>query len=182
MSLSSQMTPSAAQVLRDGKAAGAWILDESRTEIRLKSKSIWGLAPVNGVFREVSGDGTVSPSGEVTGTITVAARSIDTKHKGRDNHLRSADFFEVDSYPAIAFTVDKVTEAGNGLTVAGQLSVHGRARPVSLDVSVSRFDGKEAHLDGELHVNRADFGLTWNRLGMASMNNTITIHAVFTRQ
>jgi polyisoprenoid-binding protein YceI len=176
------MTPSAAQVLHDGEAAGSWILDGSSTEIRLKSKSIWGLAPVNGVFRQVSGDGTVSSSGDVTGTVTVAAQSIDTKHKQRDNHLRSADFFEVDSYPAITFTVDEVTTAGNVLTVVGQLSVRGRTRPVSFDVSVSRFDGKEAHLDGELHVNRADFGLTWNRLGMASMNNTITVHAVFTRQ
>ena len=182
MSPSSQLTSSAARALRDGKAAGSWVLDGSRTEIRLKSKSIWGLVPVNGVFGQVSGNGTVSPSGDVTGTITVAAQSIDTGHKGRDNHLRSADFFEVDSYPAITFTVDSVTEAGNGLTVAGQLSVRGRTRPVSFDVSVSRFDGGEAHLDGELRVNRADFGLTWNRLGMVSMNNTITVHAVFTRQ
>jgi polyisoprenoid-binding protein YceI len=176
-----QMTPPAAQVLRDGKAAGYWILDESRTEIRLKSKSMWGLAPVKGVFRQVSGGGTVSPSGDVTGTITVATRSIDTKHKGRDNHLRSRDFFDVDSYPAISVTVDKVTAAGDRLAVAGQLSVRGRTRPVSFDVSVSRFNGKEAHLDGELHVNRADFGLIWNRLGSTSMNNTITVHTVFTR-
>lgn len=182
MSLSSQMTPSAAQVLREGRAAGSWILDGSRTEIRLKSKSIWGLAPVNGVFRQVSGDGTVSPSGNVTGTITVAAQSIDTGHKQRDKHLRSADFFDVDSYPAITFTVDKVTPAGSGLTIAGQLSVRGRTRPVSFDVNVSRFDGGEARIDGELHVNRADFGLTWNRLGSASMHNTITFHAVFTGQ
>ena len=182
MSLSSQMTPSAAQVLRDGKAAGSWVLDGSGTEIRLKSKSIWGLVPVNGVFRQVSGDGTVSPSGDVTGTITVAAGSIDTNHKQRDNHLRSADFFDVDSYPAITFTVDEVNTAGTGLSVAGQLSVRGHTRPASFDVSASRFDGKEAHLDGELHVNRADFGLTWNRLGMVSMDNTIIVHAVFTRQ
>ena len=182
MSPSSQMTPSAEQVLHDGKAAGFWVLDGSRTAIQLKSKSIWGLVPVNGVFRQVSGDGTVSPSGDVTGTITVAAGSIDTNHKQRDNHLRSADFFDVDSYPAITFTVDEVNTTANGLTVAGQLSVRGRTRPVSFDVSVSRFDDKEAHLDGELHVNRADFGLTWNRLGMTSMNNTIIVHAVFTRQ
>jgi polyisoprenoid-binding protein YceI len=181
MSPLSQMTPSAAQALRDGTAAGSWVLDGSRTEIRLKSKSLWGLAPVRGVFREVSGDGTVSPSGDVTGTITVDARSIDTKHKKRDDHLRSADFFDVDSYPAISFDVDKVTAAGNGLTVVGQLSVRGRTRPVSFDASVSRFDGKEAHVEGELHVNRADFGLIWNRLGSVSMNNTITVHAVFTR-
>jgi polyisoprenoid-binding protein YceI len=182
MSPSSQMTPSAAQVLHDGKAAGSWVLNGSTTVIRLKSKSIWGLVPVNGVFRQVSGDGTVSPSGDVTWTITVAAGSVDTRNKQRDNHLRSADFFDADSYPAITFTVDEVNTAGNGLTVAGRLSVHGRTRPVSFDVSVSRFDAKEAHLDGELHVNRADFGLTWNRLGMVSMDNTIIVHAVFTRQ
>lgn len=180
MSPSSQTT-SSARVLRDGKAAGSWILDESRTEIRLTSRSMWGLAPVKGVFRQVSGAGTVSPAGDVTARITVAARSIDTKHKGRDDHLRSADFFDVDSYPAITFTVDEVTAAGSGLTVAGQLSVRGRTQPVTIDVSVSGFDGQEAHLDGELHVNRSDFGLTWNRLGSASMNNTITVHAVFTR-
>ncbi len=44
------------------------------------------------------------------------------------------------------------------------------------------FDGKEAQLDGELHVNRAGFGLIWNWLGMASMNNTIAVRAVFTHQ
>jgi polyisoprenoid-binding protein YceI len=182
MSLSSQMTPSAAQVLRDGEAAGSWVMDGSRSEIRLTSKSMWGLVPVKGVFRQVSGDGAVSPSGNITGTITVAARSIDTKHEKRDNHLRSADFFDVTRYPAINFTVDNVTAAGSGLTVSGQLSVRGRTRPVSFDMSISRFDGKEAHLDGELHVNRADFGLTWNRLGATSMHNAITVHAVFTRQ
>lgn len=179
---SSQLTPSAAQVLRNGKATGSWVLDGARTEIRLKSKSMWGLVPVNGMFHQVSGDGAVSPSGDVTGTVAVAAGSIDTRHKGRDDHLRSADFFDADSYPSITFTVDKVTAAGNGLTVAGQLSVRGRTRPASFDVSVSRFDGKEAHLDGELHVNRADYGLMWNRLGAASMNNKITVHAVFTRK
>jgi polyisoprenoid-binding protein YceI len=182
MSPSSQTTLTAAQVLRDGKAAGSWVLDGSRSEIRLKSKSMWGLAPVKGIFRRVGGDGKVSPSGDVTGMITVAARSIDTRHKARDNHLRSADFFDVDSYQAITFVVDKVIAAGNGLTVAGQLSVRGRTRPVSLDVNVSGFNGEEVHLDGELHVNRADFGMSWNRLGSTSMNNTITVHAVLTRK
>jgi len=80
---------------------------------------MWGLAPVNGVFREVSGNGTVSPDGEVSGTFAAAA------------------------------------------------SVQG--------------DG-EIWLDAEVHVNRGDFGLTWNQMGMASMNNLLTIHAVFTRR
>jgi len=52
---------------------------------------------------------------------------------------------------------------------------------MSFDAKVSSPDG-EAWLDGEVQVNRADFGLTWNQLGMVSMHNTITFHAVFTRQ
>jgi polyisoprenoid-binding protein YceI len=182
VSPSSQLTSSAAQVLRDGKAAGSWILDASRSDVRLKSKSMWGLAPVKGVFRQVSGSGTVSPSGDVTGTITVDAGSLDTKNKKRDDHLRSADFFDAANHPAITFTVDNVSPSGTGVTVAGRLSVRDRTRPVSFEAQVSRFDGDEVWLDGELFVNRADFGLTWNQMGMASMSNTITIHAVFTRQ
>jgi polyisoprenoid-binding protein YceI len=51
-----------------------------------------GLVPVNGVFREVSENGAVSADGEVSGTVTVAAASIDTNNTRRDAHLRSADF------------------------------------------------------------------------------------------
>jgi polyisoprenoid-binding protein YceI len=182
MTSSSQLTLSAAQVLRDGTAAGSWTLDGARSQVELKSKSMWGLVTVKGVFRQVSGTGAVSPSGEVTGTVTVAAASVDTKNSKRDNHLRSADFFHADAHPAITFTVDQVRPSGTGVTVSGQLTVRGRTRPASFDARVSRLDGGEVHLDGELVVDRADFGLTWNQMGMASMSNTITVHAVFTRQ
>jgi polyisoprenoid-binding protein YceI len=179
---SNQVTSSAEQALRHGKAAGTWVLDASRTEVRLKTRSMWGMAAVNGVFREVTGDGVVSPSGEVTGTITVATQSLDTKNDKRDNHLRSADFFDAANHPAITFTVNEVKPSGSGVTVVGQLSVRDRTRPASFDALVSHFDGDEVHLDGELRVNRADFGLTWNQMGMASMKNTIIVHAVLTRQ
>lgn len=56
-----------------------------------------------------------------------------------------------------------------------------RPVPVSFDATVSSVDD-EVRLDGEIPVNRADFGLMWNRLGIAPMNNTIVVHAVFTRQ
>jgi polyisoprenoid-binding protein YceI len=182
MSPSSQLTPSAAQVLRDGTAVGSWVLDASRSQVQLKTKSMWGLAPVKGEFRQVSGTGTVSPAGEATGTVTVAAASVDTKNKKRDDHLRSADFFDVANHPDITFTVDQVRPSGTGVTVSGQLSVRGRTRPASFDAQVSRIDGDEVHLDGDLLVDRAGFGLTWSPMGMASLNNTITVHAVFTRQ
>ena len=179
---SGQTTSSALQeLLRDGKLAGSWALDAARSEIGLKSKSIWGLVSVKGVFREVTGSGTVSAAGDVTGTVTVAAGSIDTKMKKRDEHLRSADFFDVARTPDITFAAEQVTPSAEGVTVSGALTVRDRTRPVSFAARVSG-DEAQVVLDGETEVNRADFGLTWNQLGMTSMDNTITVHAVFTRQ
>jgi polyisoprenoid-binding protein YceI len=177
-----EATAPALQALRDGKLAGSWTLDAPRSEIGLRTKAMWGLAKVTGVFREASGEGTVSPAGDVTGTITVTATSIDTKNGKRDTHLRSADFFEVEKYPDITVAVQSVESANQGVTVTGTLTVHGQSRPLSLPAIVSGFDGDELSLDGEVQVSRAEFGLTFNQLGSMSMDNTITVHLVFTRK
>src|SRR5712691_8255825 len=181
MAPSGQMTASALQaMLTDATLAGSWTLDASRSTIGLRSKSMWGLAPVKGVFRQVSGTGTVSPAGEVSGAITAAAASVDTKNKKRDTHLRSADFFDSDTYPQITFRVDRLTPSSHGVSDNAALTVRDRTRPVSFDARASVVDG-EVWLDAELQVDRSDFGLTWNQMGMASMHNTITVHAVFTK-
>jgi polyisoprenoid-binding protein YceI len=181
MAPSEQMTASALQaMLKDATLTGSWTLDASRSTIGLRSKSMWGLAPVKGVFRQVSGKGSVSPAGEVSGAITVAAASVDTKNKKRDTHLRSADFFDSDTHPQITFRVDRITPSSSGVTVTGALTVRDRTRPVSFDARASVVEG-EVWLDAEVQVDRSDFGLTWNQMGMASMKNTLTVHAVFTR-
>ncbi|MGH3244954.1 MAG: YceI family protein [Trebonia sp.] len=177
-----KVSPTPHELLADGTLAGSWTLDAAKSEIGLKSKSMWGMAAVKGVFREVTGSGTVSATGDVTGTITVAAGSIDTKVKKRDDHLRSADFFDVANTPDIIFAAEQVTPSGEGVTVTGALTVRGRTRPASFAARVSGFDGTRVELDGELQVNRTDFGLTWNQLGMSSVHNTITAHTVFTKQ
>lgn len=183
MAPSGQLTASAlGTLLHDGKLAGTWILDPSRSRISLKSRSMWGMAPVKGVFGQFTGQGTVSPAGEAKGMITVAAASIDTKIAKRDTHLRSADFFDAGNHPNIVFDVGGITPASEGVTVTGTLTVRDRTRPLSLVARVSSFDGDEVWLDADVKVDRSDFGLTWNQMGMASMNNTITIHAVFTKR
>ena len=183
MTESGQTTPLAVpELLKDGKLAGSWALDAARSEIGLKSKSMWGMLAVKGIFREVAGSGTVSAAGDVAGTVTVAAASVDTKVKKRDEHLRSADFFDVARTPDITFTAEQVTPSGEGVTVTGALTVRDRTRPVSFPARVTVLDGTQVELDGELQVNRTDFGLNWNQMGMTSVHNTITVHAVFTRQ
>jgi polyisoprenoid-binding protein YceI len=180
---SGQMTAPALQaLLKDGALAGKWALDPRTSSIRLKSRAMGGLARVNGVFREVSGSGTVFPDGEVSGTLTVVAASIDTKNNRRDTHLRSADFFDSGNYPGITFTAEAIRPSGQGVAVTGALTVRGRTRPLSFDAAASvRGDG-EVGLDAEVIINRADFGLTWNLMGTVSMNSTLTIHATFSRR
>jgi polyisoprenoid-binding protein YceI len=172
--------PQLQALLKDGALAGDWVLDPGKSSIRLKTK-IMGLVPVTGVFRNISGNGTVSADGEASGTLTVAAASIDTQNTRRDTHLGSANFFDSGNNPDIAFTTASVQPSSRGVAVIGTLTVRGHIRPVSFDAAAS-VHGGEVWLDAEVHINRADFGLTWNLMGMTSMNNTLTIHAVFTRR
>ena len=168
-------------LLGDGTLTGSWTLDPARSEVKLESRHTWGLLPVHGVFRQVTGNGTVTAAGQVTGTVTVAAESIETNNKARDNDLRSAKVFDSANHPDITYTVDGMQPANGGVRVTGSLTVRGRTRPLSFDAKVAA-DAGEVGLDAEVRVNRADFGLTYSPLHMASLHNTITIHAVFTRQ
>jgi polyisoprenoid-binding protein YceI len=168
-------------LLADGKLAGAWTLDGAKSSVGLRTKSVWGLVKVNGTFGQVTGAAVISAAGEATGTITVAAASIDTGVKKRDDHLRSADFFDVAKYPDITFTATSVTLSGENATVVGTLTVRDQTRPVTVSGAVSSNGPDEISLDAELPVNRGQYGLSFNQLGMMSMDNVITIHAVFAR-
>jgi len=175
-------TPPVHALLADGALAGEWALDPGQSSVQLKSRVLGGLIRVNGVFRDVSGNGTVSPDGQVSGTLTVAAASIDTKQAKRDTHLRSADFFDTGNHPDITFTVHGIRPSDQGAEVAGALTVRDRTQPLSFAAAATVQEGSEISLDAGVRINRADFGLTWNFLGMVSMDNTLVIHAVFTRR
>lgn len=182
MTTPAQQTQAALRArLADGSLAGHWTLDPARSTATLRSKSMWGLAPVKGVFRDLEGSGDVSAAGEVTGRVAVAADSVDTKNAKRDTHLRSADFFLAEKYPAITFSVTAIVPADQGVTVSGTLTVRDVSRPRSFPATVGLAGDGEVLLDATLPVDRSEFGLTWNQMGMASMHSSITFHAVFTR-
>jgi polyisoprenoid-binding protein YceI len=123
----------------------------------------------------------VTPAGQVTGTLIVAGGSIDTKNKMRDKDLRSAKLFDIANHPDITYTVEGMQPARGGVQVTGSLTVRGRTRSLPFDAKISPA-ASEVRLDAEVPVNRADFGMTYSPMRMASLNNTITVHAVFTRQ
>jgi polyisoprenoid-binding protein YceI len=176
-----QLTSSALQALvQDGTLTGAWTLDSARSQVLLRTRHTWGLRPVNGVFRQVTGHGTVTATGQVTGTITVAAGSVDTKSAMRDKDLRSAKVFDIAKYPDITYTVEGMQPVDEGVRVTGSLTVRDRTRPLPFDAKVSVTAG-QVRLDAEVPVDRAEFGLTYSPMRMASLKNTIVIQAVFTR-
>ena len=100
---------------------------------------------------------------------TIAADSIDTKIAKRDEHLRSADFFNVAKYPMINF-VSKSLSGTNGIySLKGDLTIHNVTKEVIFPVQISGpIDGqagdKVIGLTGELTINRQDFGITWNKV------------------
>jgi polyisoprenoid-binding protein YceI len=183
MALSEQATaPALEELLEDAALVGEWILDPARSSIALTNRTLWGLVPVRGVFRQVSGYGVVSAAGEVSGTLTVGAASVDTKNTRRDTHLRSGDFFDAESHPEMIYTVKRIRPAGTGVTVTGMLKVRDRTRPLSFDGTAEvRADG-EIWVDATVQIDQSDFGLTWNLMGSVGRTSTITVHAVFTKQ
>jgi polyisoprenoid-binding protein YceI len=167
--------------LADGSLAGRWTLDPSRSSVSLQSKAMWGLASVKGQFSELEGQAVVSPSGEASGTITVGSASVDTRNAQRDKHLRSADFFDSDAHPKIVFTAEQVTVGNDGATATGTLQVRDQKRPLTFPIAVAALGDDAIQLDAEVDINRTDFGLSWNMLGAVSMQNRLTVRAVFTR-
>jgi polyisoprenoid-binding protein YceI len=168
--------------------AGDWTLDPDKSSVRLVTKSMWNLVKVKGGFGDVRGSGTVAADGTASGELTIGAASIDTANGKRDTHLKSQDFFHVDKHPEITYTATSVSApAGGGtakdtVTVEGTLTVAGNSRPLTVTATVAAAgaagDGTVT-LDATVPVNRKDFGLNFNQLGMMSVDNTITVHAVF---
>ncbi len=182
MTASGQLTDGRLRaLLAEGSLAGTWILDPARSSVALHSRSMWGLAPVNGVFGVLTGEGVVSPTGAASGTLTVGSASVDTKIKKRDDHLRSADFFDSARHPHIVFTADRIALTGSGVTVDGSLRARDKTVPLSFPATVAVLADGVLQLDAEVVVDRSAFGMTWSPMRMASMRNTIKVRAVFTR-
>lgn len=161
--------PALQTLLKDAALAGTWTLDPAKSTVGLKSRSMWGLAPVKGVFRQVSGGGTVGRDGAVSGTVTVAAASVDTRIAKRDAHLRSADFFDAEKYPYMTFEVTGIERIDeDNYKLRGDLTIKETTRPLELKGTIEGrladpFGGKERlGVSATGQLNRMDFGLNWD--------------------
>ncbi len=148
-----------------------WQIDSTHSSAQFSVRHMM-VANVRGGFEKMSGsvlwDGKTLSGAQVE--VTIDAASINTREPKRDNHLRSADFFDVATYPTLTFKSTKLEPVGSGrLKMTGDLTMHGVTRPVVFDVTgpteiVS--DGRgtsRAGATAAATLSRKEFGLTWNR-------------------
>lgn len=101
------------------------------------------------------------------GEIVIQAKSINTRLEARDKHLRSADFFNVENYPAITFKAKKLLKKGDDYRIIGDLTIRGITKELSGRASIlgpvkSPFGQEVIGIHGETVINRRDFGVSWN--------------------
>ncbi|GAB2718645.1 YceI family protein [Streptomyces bullii] len=161
---------------------GLWQLDASASTVGIRHRTMWGLVTVKGTFAAVSGRGEVRPDGSAVGTLTLDVVSLDTGHAKRDTHLRSADFFDADHHPEITFALRSAElRDGDQVHVIGQLTVRGISRPLSLTARLKDADAQGLTLDTEFSVDRTQFGMGWNQLGMMRGLTSVSATLRFTR-
>ncbi len=152
-------------------AATTWKIDPAHTSV-VFTVTHMVINEVNGWFAETEGTITQpndNDFSDATVLVHIKTASINTGNDGRDKHLRSADFFDVDKYPVTTFTSTRVKKIGDDeYDITGMLDMHGVAKPVQLQ---AKFKGTQKDNRGGIHagfkatttINRTDFNLTWNK-------------------
>lgn len=133
-----------------------WVPDKAHSEVDFSVLHL-GLSHVHGRFGNLGGTITWNDSDITKSTVnvTIDVGSVDTGQSSRDNHLKSADFFDATQFPTATFVSTSVAKTANGLTVNGNLTLHGVTKPVSLEV-----EGPAGPIDGMDHRPHAGFSAT----------------------
>lgn len=156
-----------ATALPQGLTPSTWSIDPSHTEAAFSVRHA-GISKVRGGFADVTGTVVVGDTLEGSSvTATMPTRTISTGDAKRDEHLRSADFFDVDTYPELTFASTAVRATGDGYEIDGDLSLHGVTKPVTLTTdfngtATDPFGNARVGFSATTQISRKDFGLTWN--------------------
>ena len=146
---------------------GTWNIDPTHSRIQFSIRHLM-VSKVKGHFKTFSGTVTVPENPlESTVQVSIDPASLDTADENRDNHVRSTDFFDVETHPTAQFVSTAVRPEGDDYVVEGELTFKGVTRPVSLDVE---FNGvvtdpwgfTRAGFTATAEVNRHDFGVDFS--------------------
>jgi polyisoprenoid-binding protein YceI len=150
-----------------GYVAGTWTIDPVHSEVGFAVRHMM-VSKVRGKFGVFNGDVVTGQSpldSSVTATIDLS--SIDTGNTDRDNHIRSADFFEVDTHKTMTYRSTGVRVDGDEYILDGELTLKGVTRPISLRLELGGFGldaygGTRAGFTAKGELRRSDFGVDFN--------------------
>ncbi|WP_211168055.1 YceI family protein [Brevibacterium sp. 'Marine'] len=147
---------------------GHWDIDPSHSRLGFSTRHAM-VSRVRGAFNDVSGSADIAEDlADSTAEVIIQTASIDTRSEGRDEHLRSADFFDVETYPEIRFVSSAIDEVEEGsYIVTGELTIRDMTKTVSvplelIGVETDPFGNLRAGLEGSRRIDRKDWGVTWN--------------------
>ncbi len=150
-----------------GYRPGTWVLDPAHSEVTFSVRHMM-ISKVRGSFgiKEAT---LIAPENPLAAQVeaTVDVTSIDTKDSGRDTHLRSGDFFDVENHPTMRFVSTGARIEDGDFLVDGDLTIRGTTRPVSFAFDFGGFGtdpwgNYKAGASATTTIDREDFGLTWN--------------------
>ena len=148
---------------------GTYAIDPTHSRIGFVARHAM-VTKVRGSFNEFTGTGFFDADNPANSRaeVTIQAASIDTRNADRDAHLRSNEFFDMETYPQITFVSTSVEPGGDGTyRVTGDLTIKGVTRPVTIEFeytgsAVDPFGNQRIGFEGATVVNRKDWGITWN--------------------
>jgi polyisoprenoid-binding protein YceI len=150
-----------------GYVAGTWDIDPVHSEVSFSVRHM-AVSKVRGRFDKFEGV-VVTGEDPLSSTVTASidATSINTNNEQRDGHIKSADFFEVESHPTWTFTTTGLKADGDDYLLDGDLTIRGVTKPVTLKLEVSgfgpdAFGGTRAGFSAAGEINRHDFGVSFN--------------------
>jgi polyisoprenoid-binding protein YceI len=146
-----------------------WKLDPSHTLVEFSAKHLM-ITTVKGRITDVEGT-IVTDEADLQGStveVTLKAASLDTRTDQRDQHLRSADFLDVEKYPEIKFRSTRIRGDKDSFKVTGDLTIRGVTKPITLDTSfegrtTDPWGGERIGFSASGKIDRREFGLTWNQ-------------------
>ena len=145
-----------------------WAIDPSHSEVNFKVKHLV-ISTVTGAFHTF--EGTVHTESEdfdgATASFSIDVDSVSTNSADRDGHLKSGDFFDAENHPKIVFENGKLSKSGDDYTLAGDLTIRGVTKPVTLDVEFGGiakdpWGNTKAGFEITGKIARKDWGLNWN--------------------
>ncbi|OBF29381.1 hypothetical protein A5724_25885 [Mycobacterium sp. ACS1612] len=171
------------QLLSNPAAVGVWDVDQGHSTIGFSTKSMWGLATVAGRFTGFTGDGRITDERKVFGRIEIQTASLDTKLRIRDRHLRSAEYFDVRRFPTISVTITGAEPVdADTIDLTAELTIKNTEALIPLRATVEVIDEHAVRLNTQATVDRKDFGVDGNLMGMLSDEVTISGGVVLRRE